>query len=68
MRFCRSEQIRELFFGEASLPNESAESAFGKLAVIGDGQAAARRMAEDDVAAGLVVHFVAEFSKGFDRV
>jgi hypothetical protein len=34
----RSEQIRELFLGEASLADEGAECALGEFTMIGDGQ------------------------------
>ena len=68
MSFCHSKQIAELFFIEAGLADERAECAFCKLTVIGDCQATARRMAQNNVAAALMVHFVADPAEGLYRV
>ena len=62
----RSKRITELFLGETGFANEGTECALGKLAVVGNGQPAASRMAQNNMAACLVVHFVTEILKGFD--
>src|SRR2546425_4909809 len=64
----RSEQCAELFLGEAGLADEGAERAFGKFTVVGNGQPAARWVTQNNMAAGLMVHFITEFAEGFDRV
>jgi hypothetical protein len=61
-----SEQFCELLLRNTGLANERAEGAFGQLAVVGNGQAPAGRLAQDDVAPGLMIDFIAEFSKGFN--
>lgn len=68
MSICRSEQIGELFLGDTRLTDERAECAFGKPVVIGHRQAAARGVAHDDMAAGLVIHVITKFPKGLDGV
>jgi|SRR5438105_12257728 len=64
----RSEQCAELFLGEAGLANEGSESAFGKFAVVGNGQPAASQMAQNNMTAGLMIHLVTEYAEGFDGV
>lgn len=68
MNRARSQQLAELFLGQTGLADEHAQCALGQLPVIRDGQTATRRMAQDDVAAGLVVHRVADTDESFDRV
>ena len=61
-----SQQFAELFLGETRLADEGAECAFGEFAVAGDGQTTALWIAQDHVAAGLIIHLATEFSKGFN--
>lgn len=60
----RLKRFAELFLGDAGFPDEGAERGFGQLAVIGHGQPAAGWLAQNDVAAGLVIHFVTVLSEG----
>lgn len=62
----RSEQLRELFLGQTGLANQGAEGAFGEFAMVGNGEAATRRMAQNDVAARLMIHRVTDSAKDFD--
>jgi hypothetical protein len=62
------EQFRELFFGQACVSNQRTKRAFRKLAVIGHGQAAARRVTDNNVAAGLMILGVTDFAKALDGV
>lgn len=62
------QQRGELLLGQARFADESAERALGEFTVIGNGQTPAAGMAQDHVAAGLMVEFVAQLAKGFDRV
>lgn len=65
---CRSQQFVKLFPGDAGLADERAQRAFGQFAMVGNAQAPARRLAQDDMAAGLMVHLVTELSEGLDCV
>jgi len=60
-----SEQISELFLGKTGFADYGAERALGKLAMIGHGQTAACRMAQNNVAVRLIVHFVTELWNAF---
>lgn len=62
------QQFDQLFLGQPGFADEGADCAFGQFAVVGNSQAPARRLAQNDVATALMVHFVAEFSEYFDRV
>ena len=55
-------QITEFFHGNACLANQAAQGAFGKLIVIGYGQAAVRRftLSQDDMTSRLVVDIVTD--------
>ena len=61
-------QFVELVLGDARLADEGAERAFSQFAVVGHGQTPARSLAQDDMAAGLVVHLVSELPESFDGV
>ena len=63
-----SKQFSELFLGKASLADKGTECAFGQLAVIGDGQASAGRLAKENMAASLMIDFITEFSEGLGRI
>ena len=63
-----SQQFAELFPGQTGFPNQRAKRAFGQLPVIGHRQSATRSVAQDDVAAGLMVHRVADAAESLDRV
>ena len=58
------EELDELFLGQTGIADQSAERAFGKLTMVGDCQPTTGRMAKDDVAAGLMIHFVGDLAKG----
>ena|ERR1043166_2455090 len=62
------QQRGELFLGQARFADEGAERAFGEFAMVGNGESATAGMAQDHVAAGLVVEFVTQLAKSFDRV
>ena len=57
-----------MLLGQASVADKGAECALGEFAVVGNGEATARGMTLDDVAAGLVVSFVTDLAEGFDGV
>jgi len=63
-----SKQFAELFFGQAGLANERTKRAFCQLPMIGHGQSATRSVAQDDVAAGLMVHSVTNTAECLDSV
>ena len=63
-----SQQFAELFPGQTGFPNQRAKRAFGQLPVIGHRQSATRSVAQDDMAAGLVVHRVADAPESLDRI
>ena len=58
----RLEEPHKFLNGQADLPDQASERALGEFAVIGNRETAVRRVpvAEDDVAAGLMVHHIAE--------
>lgn len=62
------QQRNELFLGQARFADEGTECALGEFAVIGNGESATAGMAQDHVAAGLVVEFVAQLAESFDHV
>ena len=57
------EQFAELFLGQAGFADQGAQRSLGQFAMIRHSETTHGRMAEDDVAAGLVVHFVAELAE-----
>jgi hypothetical protein len=67
--YCRgSEQLCEWLFGHTGLANQGAECPLREFAVVGHGEAPARGMPEDLVAARLVIHVIADLLKRADRV
>ena len=62
----RSEQVAEFFLGQTGLADERPESAFGKFTVVGHREAAHGGMAQNDVAARLMIDFVPHLAKGTD--
>ena len=57
-----------MLLGQASVTDKGAERALGEFAVVGNSEATPRGMAQDDVATGLVVGFLADLTEGFDGV
>lgn len=68
MRNPRSQQRTELFLRQTGFTNERAKRAFGQFPVIRHGQPAARSVAKNDIAAGLVIHDVTDALERLDRV
>ena len=68
MKSSCSKQLVELILSEASFADEGSERAFGQFAVVGHGQTPARWLAQNDMAAGLVVHFITELAESLDGV
>lgn len=64
----RLEQGGELVRGQAGVADEGAQGALGQFRVVGHREAAVRGLAvpQNDVAAGLVVNFVAELPERAD--
>ena len=63
-----SKQSAEFNFGDAGFTDQRPERSFSKFTVSGHSETAQSRMTKDNVVAGLVVHLVPHFTKGFDRV
>ena len=63
-----SQQVRELFLGQAGFADQGAKRAFGQFTVIRDGQTPSRWMPQNEVAAGLMIQFVTDFAESFDGV
>lgn len=54
--------------GDARLADEGTERAFSQFAVVEHGQTPAESLAQDYMAAGLVVHLLSELPESFDGV
>jgi len=58
-----SEQIDKLIFRQAGFTNQRPQCSLGQGPVIGHSETAHLKVAQNDVAAGLVVHLVAQLLK-----
>ena len=62
------QQVRELLLGQPRLADQGAQSPFGEFPMIRHRQPALGRMPQNNVAAGLMIHFVAQLTERLDRV
>lgn len=63
-----SEQVAELFLGQTGLADQRPEGAFGEFAVVGHREASHGGMAQNNVAACLVIDFLTHLAKGANDV